>query len=142
MTNLLLVLPDFDIGPFTHLLPSLERSGITTIDLLSLDALDVAKRARVPTAEVRTLAERVVVELHKDLSPRALSLRGEGTLHDADTLNSRLVTNGSSEPFQGISTLDDQLDTALEGGVRAGCITEFVGERSVTLDEPCTTDDG
>ena len=55
MTNLLTVLPDFDIQPFTHILPSLEKALVSAADLLTLDALDVAKRAQVPPGEVRKL---------------------------------------------------------------------------------------
>lgn len=55
MTNLLTLLPEFDIKPFTHILPSLERALISTADLLTLDAVDVAKRAQVPPGEVRKL---------------------------------------------------------------------------------------
>jgi DNA repair protein RAD57 len=48
MTDLLQVLPDLDSKPYSHLLPSLDRALITTNDLLTLDAADVAKRAQLP----------------------------------------------------------------------------------------------
>jgi len=55
MTNLLIVLPEFDVKPFTHILPSLEKALISTADLLTLEAVDVAKRAQVPPGEVKKL---------------------------------------------------------------------------------------
>jgi len=61
MTNLLSVLPDFDIQPYAHILPSLEKALISTADLLTLDALDVAKRAQVPPGDGRRLAIAVAV---------------------------------------------------------------------------------
>ena len=68
MTNLLSVLPEFDIRPFTHILPSLEKALISTADLLSLDAVDVAKRASVPTGEVKKLASALLESLHSKFS--------------------------------------------------------------------------
>ncbi|KAL7777240.1 hypothetical protein CFE70_007663 [Pyrenophora teres f. teres 0-1] len=67
MTDLLQVLPDFDQKPYTHLLPSLDKALITTNDLLTLDAADVAKRAQVPAGELRKLADGVVAALHRQL---------------------------------------------------------------------------
>ena len=123
MTNLLTVLPDFDIKPYTHLLPSLERALISTADLLTLDALDVAKRAQLPPAEVKRLCDALLEALRADLTPAD---------HHGMQEN---ITAGleRGEPCVGhstfISTLDDTLDEALGGGIATGYLTEVVGER-------------
>jgi DNA repair protein RAD57 len=81
MTDLLQVLPDVDCKPFSHLLPSLDKALLTTNDLLTLDAPDVAKRAQLPASELRKLADAVTAALH-----RQLGFGGEG-LHGNDFLS-------------------------------------------------------
>lgn len=120
MTNLLTVLPDFDVKPFTHLLPSLERALISAADLLTLDALDVAKRAQVPPAEVKKLSEALLAALQADLDGLNHVDRNEAPDEASDAANGGLVA---------ISTLDDTLDVALNGGIASGYLTEIVGER-------------
>nr|POE53390.1 dna repair protein rhp57 [Quercus suber] len=118
MTNLLSVLPDFDLNPYTHILPSLERAQISTTDLLTLDAIDVAKRAQVPPGEVRKLVDALLEGLHT--SSRDTSVAGS---------TSPFISGGDLvKRWATISTLDDELDAALLGGIGAGCLTEFVGE--------------
>lgn len=116
MTDLLQVLPDLDARPYSHLLPSLDRAFITTNDLLTLEAADVAKRAQLPAGEVRKLADGVVLALHRQLG------FGGGE-----------VAAGSPEPAQKkwncISTLDETLDAALGGGIPPGYVVEVTGER-------------
>ncbi|KAK5730254.1 DNA repair protein rhp57 [Elasticomyces elasticus] len=116
MTNLLTVLPDFDTQPYTHILPSLEKALISTADLLTLDALDVAKRAQVPPGEVKKLASAVLNGLHA-----FTALREVGRPADS-------VPATDPGQHEAISTLDDVLDNALGGGVAIGRVTEFVGE--------------
>jgi DNA repair protein RAD57 len=123
MTDLLQVLPDFDAKPYSHLLPSLDRALITTNDLLTLDAPDVAKRAQLPAGELRKLVDAVVVALH-----RQLGFGGEEPLGNA-------FMSGPSPPdypqtARGcISTLDEELDAALGGGIPPGYLVEVTGER-------------
>ncbi|KAK0303523.1 DNA repair protein rhp57 [Friedmanniomyces endolithicus] len=125
MTNLLSVLPDFDIQPFAHILPSLERALISTADLLTLDALDVAKRAQVPPGEVRRLAVAVVDGVHGSTS---LST-GEGVEGGGNGESVEQGGDGSvSNRIEAISTLDDAFDAALCGGIAVGKLTELVGE--------------
>lgn len=125
MTNLLTVLPDFDTKPFSHILPSLEKASISSADLLTLDALDVAKRAHVPTGEVKKLTNAL---LHR--------LRGAPVIGDGHDTSSRewVFTNGETlvEPCHHISTLDDALDAKLGGGIPRGYLTEITGERYTT----------
>lgn len=116
MTNLLAVLPDFDIQAFSHIVPSLEKALISTADILTLDALDIAKRAHVPTEEVRKLANALLDDLKGD----AQSSRSHG-----------FVLGQQLEEQHVISLLDDKLDASLNGGIHTGFLTEVAGERYV-----------
>ncbi|KAF5848020.1 hypothetical protein GGP41_009327 [Bipolaris sorokiniana] len=111
MTDLLHVLPDFDATPFSHLLPSLDKALITTNDVLTLDAPTIAKRAQVPSGELRKLADAVVAALHRQL--------GFGPEEPAPT---------TKHDWACISTLDDELDAALGGGIPRGYLVEVTGE--------------
>lgn len=126
MINLLSVLPDFDVQPYCHILPSLERALVSTADLLTLDALDVAKRAQVPPGEVRKLTTAVLDSLHASaiiLHSDKAAANGESET-DKQSLEHVVLTGPTA-----ISTLDDALDAALGGGMARGKVTEFVGER-------------
>ena len=124
MTNLLSVLPDFDIRPFTHVLPSLEKGLISTADLLTLDALDVAKRAQLPPGEVKKLGDALLEALQKNLDV------SDGLAGEHSAVHGDEATGDTSHPLRRshISTLDDRLDAALGGGIANGCLTEIVGE--------------
>jgi len=131
MSDLLHVLADFPTAPFSHLLPSLDRALITTSDLLTLDSVDIAKRAQLPPAEVNKLADAVLRALHKDLgiqeqtdNPVPQSENEEATVH---------VTSPSMRPWTAISTLDSTLDAALGGGIPTGYVTEITGERYCSI---------
>ncbi|KAI6868998.1 P-loop containing nucleoside triphosphate hydrolase protein [Hortaea werneckii] len=125
MTNLLTVLPDLDIRPFTHILPSLEKALVSTADLLTLEPADIARRAQVPPREVEKLATILVDGLHGGSGDNANRERSD--VGDAGAGN---VVDGEElvKDAQAISTLDDDLDQQLNGGIAAGTVTEFVGE--------------
>ena len=128
MTDLLHTLPSFPTKHYTHLLPSLEKNLITTTDLLTLEALEIAKRAQLPLLDVRRLVNHVVATLQGQLGLKsehadAFEDVGEGC-EGFGKLRER--TSGN---FETISTLDQALDQALGGGVPTGYITEVTGER-------------
>ena len=132
MTDLLHVLPDFPIQSYTHLLPSLERHHITTTDLLTLDARELAKRARLPLLDLRRLAGHILSSLQNDLGLEESSL----TEYDSDSplparVQATLRKSGSEATAKRptISTLDPILDHTIGGGIPTGYITEIVGER-------------
>ena len=134
MTDLLHVVPSFPTKSYTHLLPSLEKNLITTTDLLSLDALEIAKRAQLPLLDVRRLANHVLKELQSELglgdvdeeeSDGRREKVGRGTL--------RKTGRAVVERWTTISTLDEALDVALGGGIPTGYITEITGERYMLL---------
>lgn len=137
MTDLLTTLPFFPTAPYTHLLPSLERSLITTSDLLTLDALEIAKRAQLPILDVKRLASRILEALHGDLGfaapgdqadPSDASREGKQTNEKSET---KLKATGEDvvDRWNTISLLDDTLDETLGGGIPTGYITEVTGER-------------
>lgn len=130
MTDLFDTIPDFPIKPYTHLLPSLEKHLVTTSDLLTLDASEVAKRAQLPLLDVRRLADHVVSILQRQL--------GLGVIPDADDQQQAgecLRKHGReiTSQWSTISILDDSLDRALGGGIPTGYLTEIVGERYFTM---------
>ncbi|RMY73354.1 hypothetical protein D0863_03907 [Hortaea werneckii] len=125
MTNLLTVLPDLDIRPFTHILPSLEKALVSTADLLTLEPADIAKRAQVPPREVEKLATTLVDGLHGGSDVNASGEGSDGAEAGAGyAIDGKGLVNGA----QAISTLDDDLDQQLNGGIAVGTVTEFVGE--------------
>ena len=131
MTDLLHTLPDFPTKSYTHLLPSLEKHLITTTDLLVLDSLEVAKRAQLPLLDVRRLVNHVLATLQAELglpnNSASFILAGEEQTTKAGSLRKTGQDLASHRPS--ISTLSHALDTALDGGIHAGYITEITGER-------------
>lgn len=119
MTNLLTVLPDFDVAPYSHILPSLERALVTTADLLTLNAPDVAKRAQVPPGEVKRLTDALLLALHQSTAGKPDLEAWPG----GESVSNAIAQRSS------IATLDDALDATLGGGISTGHLTEIVGER-------------
>jgi DNA repair protein RAD57 len=139
MSDLLSVLPSFDARPFTHILPKLEKALVSCSDLLTLDALHVAKRAQLPASEVKKLADALVQSLSGHaVSPNdpsdAPPASGEPAYPHGDggLILSPVLRSGDALLDQWmISTLDDKLDIALNGGIHSGYLTEITGERFV-----------
>ena len=127
MTDILHLLPDFPIQPFSNIVPSLEKHNITVTDLLTCDAADLAKRSQVPVREVRRLTDSVLHNLQAQL----------GLNHDPSTKisaqpNDNILVKSGVEllsNWQTISLLDDGLDAALGGGIPSDYLTEITGER-------------
>ncbi|OJD29560.1 dna repair protein rad57 [Diplodia corticola] len=121
MSDLHHVVPDrFPAHRFSHLLPSLDRHRVTTSDILTLDAVDLAKRAQVPVAELRKLHHAIVTALHADLGLASLEFAEPDATNQPDAWH--------ATEWRTISTLDDRLDAELGGGVPAGYLTEITGE--------------
>lgn len=132
--DLLSVLPDFPTRLYAHIIPPLERSHISTVDLITLDPLEIAKRAHVPPADVRRLTTQLVRALHHDIGfedepspeePPSSSLNADAPLVPGPT------TALDLSRWSAISTLDPALDALLGGGVPTGYLTEVTGERYV-----------
>ena len=139
MTDLLHTLPDFPTKSYTHLLPSLEKHLITITDLLTLDALEIAKRAQLPVLDLRRLANHIIAALQEDLGLKEDgSVENESARQPGFKKNVWLKKNGRDavDQWTTISTLDDHLDAALGGGIPTGYITEIAGERYVNAPNP------
>lgn len=128
--------------PYAHILAPLERSKITTVDLITLDLLEIAKRAHVPPADVRRLSTRIVEALHADLGFEKSNIDNAGNGEPSSSVEAGPVSisPGPTTKLQAsrwctISTLDPALDTLLGGGIPTGYVTEVTGERYVTVDE-------
>lgn len=125
MSDLHHVLPDgFPAHRFSHLLPSLDRHRVSTSDILTLDAADVAKRAQVPVTELRKLQQAIVSALHGQLGVAdSRETEGTGPAYSVET------GDWHATEWRTISTLDDCLDAELGGGIPTGYLTEITGER-------------
>ncbi|KAL2160425.1 hypothetical protein VTH06DRAFT_1598 [Thermothelomyces fergusii] len=154
MTDLLHVLPHFPVGQFARLIPVLEKHGLSTSDLLTLEAADIGKRTRLPLLDVKRLCKAVLDALHADLGvadpapdahggpPRPEPGTEAGPQPDAPARPAPRSDAGRSAPagslrnsaaslsarWRTISTLDPELDRALGGGVPVGYVTEVTGE--------------
>ncbi|KAJ0425937.1 P-loop containing nucleoside triphosphate hydrolase protein [Aspergillus carlsbadensis] len=130
--DLLSILPNFSIKPYAHILPPLERSRITTVDLISLDTLEIAKRAHVPPTDVRRLANHLIKALHYDVGfeeiPRPEQSEPDSSLDLDVPLIPGPRTRLDLSRWCVISTLDPALDTLLDGGIPTGYVTEVTGE--------------
>jgi len=134
MTDLLHIVPSFPTKSYTHLLPSLEKNLVTTTDLLTVDALEIAKRAQLPLLDVRRLAKHVVRTLQGELGLSEVLGDDEGGYGAGveETREPRTLRRSGREiveRWKTISTLDEGLDAALGGGIPTGYITEITGER-------------
>lgn len=125
MTDLTTVLPAFPSHEHARLIPSLERNLVTTTDLITLDAVEIAKRAQLPLLDVKRLSKAVLEALQASLGV------GEKRQEGAEASNVPLQQTGSDlvKRWQTFSTLNGRIDAALGGGIPTGYITEVTGER-------------
>ena len=139
MTDLLDVIPSFPTAQYSHLLPSLEKSYVTTSDLLTLDGIEVAKRAQLPLLDVKRLIAHVLASLQAELGVKSAHhveserKKFEDVPRVGEESWGGLRTGGDellARPWKSISLGDEGLDEVIGGGVPTGYITEFVGERS------------
>ncbi|KAL8756200.1 MAG: hypothetical protein Q9184_004577 [Pyrenodesmia sp. 2 TL-2023] len=131
MTDLLHTLPDFPTKLYTHLIPSLEKGLVTTTDLLTLEPLEISRRAQLPLLDVRRLTRHVLATLQCQLG----LANAEETLREYESLPNAWSTpilkhSGATiaNKWSAISTLDPSLDIALSDGIPTGYITEVTGE--------------
>lgn len=137
--DLLSVIPGFSTKSYNHILPSLEKKHITTVDLITVEPLELAKRAHVPPGDVRRLSAQVLQALHQDLGFQDEVDQRETTGNEDVNGRDTGVKPGPStklDPsrWRTISTLDPDIDALLGGGIPTGYLTEVTGERCVLLD--------
>lgn len=137
MTDLSAVLPQFPVQLYEHLIPSLEKNGVSTADLIAFNVLEIAKRTQVPLFEVRQLRNHIVETVQADLGtgnaastlPSSISANGHGHNAPSESLSWKL-----GEPqWRTISTLDHDLDVTLGGGIPTQHLVEVTGERYATV---------
>jgi DNA repair protein RAD57 len=146
--DLLSTIPSFSTTRYAHIIASLERKQITTADLLTLDALEIAKRAQVPPAEVRRLCAEIIQTLRQDLGFGVAdgveeggdAVEGERRRGKDDDdvpsrkdTSTRLLRGTEISGWPAISCLDPDIDALLDGGIPTGYLTEVTGERLVFL---------
>ncbi|KIW93020.1 uncharacterized protein Z519_06869 [Cladophialophora bantiana CBS 173.52] len=132
MSDLLEVLPEFDLKPYTHLLHSLEKNDITVTDLISLDPKEIARKCPLPSADVKRLVEDVIQALQHDILQGVRKKRKIRAPDVEETADDRPQAKGTKMdlPLK-VRTLDPNIDQALNGGLYPGHITEVVGESAV-----------
>lgn len=122
MSDVIQVLPNIDTAAFEKVLERLEKANITSNDLMTLGAVDVARRADVSIDEVRELTASLITQIHAQLGFDALE-NGHDNEKDVS------VKSAKQDPtWSHVSTLDDDLDAALGGGFPAGQVCEITGE--------------
>ncbi|KAI2632379.1 DNA repair protein RAD57 [Hypoxylon sp. NC1633] len=131
MTDLSRILPDFPIARYANLLPTIEKHSLTTADLLTLQVPDIGKRTQLPLLDIKRLCNAVLEALHVDLGVSDKQQPEESDDARKSKNKSALKQTGTellASPCHTISTLDDDLDRALGGGIPAGYVTEITGE--------------
>jgi DNA repair protein RAD57 len=131
--DLLTILPIFVTKPYTHILPSLERRNISTVDLITLDYLEIAKRAHVPPADVRRLCADVIAALHGDLGFQVTSSNVKKNKEEVKDVTEESAKGLDLDRWNAITTLDPALDKLLGGGIPTGYLIEVTGERCVLV---------
>ncbi|KAJ9504409.1 DNA repair protein rhp57 [Exophiala xenobiotica] len=133
MSDLLEVLPDFDLKAYIHLLHSLEKNDITVADLISLDPIEIARRCPLPAADVQRLVLDVVAALQEDVQTRADKRWPFNSRwpHQATISIDEVTHTACPDDEARVSTLVPDIDHALGGGLVPGHIIEVVGESAV-----------
>lgn len=132
MADLKDVLPHFDIQPWRHLTYSLEKKNVLTAELISQDAVEIARRCPLPLKEVKRLIVAVNAALQADLSFATITPRStpeEETKEAARKEPRREQPRRVKKRMTFVRTLDADIDHCLGGGFPTGSICEIVGER-------------
>jgi DNA repair protein RAD57 len=104
----IILLPNF-ATPSTKILEALESAGLHTVDLLTLDVLEIHRRTQLPVVDVQNLVKDVI---------SALSLSIETKTAEERIQNFTFLTTG-----------DEKINALLAGGIPIGSLTEVTGER-------------
>ncbi|KAG9686503.1 P-loop containing nucleoside triphosphate hydrolase protein, partial [Aureobasidium melanogenum] len=122
MSDITQLLPNIDTEPFEKVLERLEKANISSNDLMTLGAVDVARRADVSIDQVRELTASLITQLH-------VQLGFDVPENDHDNEKDEPAKSAKEDPtWSHISTLDADLDAALGGGFPAGQVCEITGE--------------
>ncbi|KAL9110982.1 MAG: hypothetical protein Q9227_004597 [Pyrenula ochraceoflavens] len=129
MSDLLCVLPAFPTNLYLHLLPSLERHNVTTADLVSLNAIEIAKRTYLPVLDLHQLCKHVIDDLHRDVGLQRTESEPADSAASFAQESQHSAPREMSSNF--ISILDPGLNAILQGGFSIGHVTEVTGESGV-----------
>ena len=133
MSDLLQVLPDFDVTLFSHLLHSLEKNAITVCDLIACDPTEIARDCPLPLSDVKRLVAATIEALQQSTgvgeSKNSTTSDLTGTTSPQSKIGMLRKLDDNWKDSAMIKTLDPALDQALGGGFRTGYITEVAGER-------------
>ena len=133
MTDLPLVLPHFDLKPYSHLLHSLDKNQFMVSDLITCDPVDIAKQCPLPLGEVRKLVAAVDRALQQDVRTSVgMQANTPSAISRQKFINIVSTTRPHKDGRNGallVKALDRVLDEALGGGIPAGYLTEIAGER-------------
>ncbi|KAF3000449.1 hypothetical protein E8E14_006887 [Neopestalotiopsis sp. 37M] len=127
MTDLSRILPDFPVEPYARILATVEQHRLTTTDLITLNVAELGKRTKLPLLDLRRLCNAVLGALHADLGAGP----GSGSAPQPASTLLRQTGDKVVEQWHCISTLDENLDHALGGGIPTGQVTEITGESGV-----------
>jgi len=138
MADLIDVLPSYDLSPWRHLTYSLEKKGISTAELISLDPVETARKCPLPLKEVRRMAAAVTEALKAELARQSMPppARPQGQNDAGERPAKKLKLEHTESPPkapQYVKTLDPRIDECLGGGFPAGSVCEIVGERYIVL---------
>lgn len=132
MADLKDVLPHFDIQPWRHLTYSLEKKNVLTAELISQDAVEIARRCPLPLKEVKRLIAAVNAALQADLTSATIGPRSASEDDASEPFRKKPRAErprGLKKKMTFVRTLDASIDQCLGGGFPTGSISEIVGER-------------
>ena len=104
---------------------------------MSLDPVEIVKRCRLPLLDVRRLVKHIIEALQVNVGIGDVQTTASDDLFAPE--DHQKVDRPASafkqvvKRWNAISTLDDDFDKALGGGIPTGYITEVTGERLVPL---------
>jgi len=107
----LILLPNIAI-PSSRVLQALEKAGLCTIDLLTLDVFEIHRRTQLSVIDVQNLVRDVIFAL-TDTVEREQAKTAEERYHE----------------FEFLTTGDQTINELLGGGIPIGTLSEITGER-------------
>ena len=129
MTDLLHIIPNFPVNSYEVLIRGLEQHLVTTVDILTLDAVEIHKRTKLGLIDIQRLAAHVTAILQQQLDLRKDNEQQNNSTPRAEEKTLGRTGNDLMQRWSTIGVLDEELDTVLEGGIPTGYITEVTGER-------------
>ncbi|KAK6502995.1 hypothetical protein TWF481_008031 [Arthrobotrys musiformis] len=114
--------------------PAFDASGITTVDLMSVDVRELCQRARISLGDLRRIVEGVRDGLNAETlgGPVGAPVLGmSGSTPEGVTRFRGRNMEALGRRQRGVGVWDDGVDGVLGGGVYTGALVEVVGESGV-----------